>query len=273
MSTLIFIPDYGSDSLATAEVLLAIQRHTHVAFSHVTVAARPFNTIHTGFVAFQLYTGLSPAQAQETVLFLNTDPRTHTKKPLALADGAPLYVAELRSGAVVVSPNAGYSLSFLKQEITKMYPAAIVAQGIQFRSRDLFPQIVAAALLRDYKTVIEPPVSVEIIPDISNDPMVLHTDNYGNIKTSLTISELNAIGVMQGDLVNIMLPKKNPLTVPLVASIFDGEPAVPVLAAGSSGKNGSRYLEIAVRYNGIGTSSAAELLGFPEPGTPIGIKK
>ena len=112
--SLIIIADYCIDALATAEVILAVQRHTKVPFPVVPVAARPFNTIHTGFLLDQLERSMSPMQARQNVFFLNTDPRTHQDRGIVDAEGAPLIAAFLRSGAVAIGPNAGSTFSFLR---------------------------------------------------------------------------------------------------------------------------------------------------------------
>ncbi len=272
MPTLLLVADYGSDSLATAEVLLAIQQHARVHFAHFTVASHTFNTIHTGFLASQLSHDLSPREASQTVLFLNTDPRTHNKNTLANAEGEPLFLAELRNGAVVISPNAGHSLSFLKREIIKLFEAVVPAEGSQFRSRDFFPQVIGAALGREHQKWIRSPIALERIPDPPSHPIVLHTDNYGNIKTSLTVSQLDQLGVKIGDLVSIQVPNQPVLRAKFAASIFDVEPGGVVLALGSSGQNGDCYLEIAVRFNGPGTTMAATRVGHPESGTPFDVE-
>ncbi|KKU43225.1 MAG: hypothetical protein UX60_C0032G0015 [Berkelbacteria bacterium GW2011_GWA2_46_7] len=267
---LILIADYCTDSLAVAEVELAMKRNTKAPFSFTSVASRPFNTIHTGFLLDQLDRGLNPTEAKQTVFFLNTDPRTHTKEEMPKGDGSPLFLLTLKSGAVVISPNAGYCLSFIKNRTIKCEELTLDISGTQFRSRDIFPLAVAKALEGDVPTKWRRNESLESIPDLQKGHYVLHVDNYGNVKTSITRKELTELGFEFGDKVIITI-EKNKVLVSVLPSIFAGKPGSLVFAPGSSGDPTDPYCELSLRFNGEVKKSAGSSVNWPEPGAKLQI--
>lgn len=271
MKTIVLIADYGTDSLAVGEVCLSLYRHLASPLPIQVVASRPFNTVHTGFLLDQLQRHLPAGEGANYVFFLNTDPRTHTEAETSNAEGSPLYVAELANGVRVVTPNAGYCLSFVKGSIAKLWKAKCPADGTQFRSRDLFPRIVAA-VADGAAAELQEPAQVDVVPDRPAGFLVLHTDNYGNIKTSFTKAEADRLGLSWGDSVVVSMSQREFL-VPLRQTIFADKPGELVFAPGSSGDPADPCLELSVRYAGsVEAASAGQLFGFPEPGTAIKIE-
>lgn len=273
MKTLIFIADYGTDALATAEVILAIRRAAQQPFEVQTVASRPFSTIHTGFLFDQLQRHLAVKQAKDTVLFLNTDPRIHTKRAIAAAAGAPLIGVKLRNGAIAIGPNAGYTFSFVKHDIRQLITLHAGNGGSQFRSRDTFPPFIARALSRTLGRGAHGGASRVAIPDLPQAPFVLHTDNYGNVKTSYTASNVAAARIAWGDAVTVAFAVGRRLTAKVLPNIFGGKPGELVFAPGSSGDARNPYFEFSVRFNGNPRKTAAVLLGFPDSGTTFVMRK
>lgn len=271
MKAIVLIADYGTDSLAVGEVSLALSRHLIAPLPIHVVASRPFSTIHTGFLLDQLQRHLPSGEASQYVFFLNTDPRTHTEAETANAEGSPLYVARLANGAWVVTPNAGHCLSFVKPSIAELWKARCPADGTQFRSRDLFPSVVAAVANGAAAELLDS-AQTSVVPDLPAGYVVLHTDNYGNVKTSFTKAEASRLGLGWGDSAVVSMAKREFL-VPLRQTIFADKPGELVFAPGSSGSPADPCLELSVRYAGnVEAASAAQLFGSPEPGTPIRIE-
>lgn len=274
MKSLIFIADYGTDTLATNEVLNAIRREVSASFPVQVVASRPFNTIHTSFLFQQLQLNLSGAQAKETVFFLNTDPRTQTKEAVKRADGSPLVAGVLKNGALVITPNAGYCLSFVKSSIQELFLIPVPKEGSQFRSRDIFSHIVAEAIRGTLDLSSKEKIDPEQhIPSLSGEPIVLHNDNYGNIKTSLQKDYLAGHGTHEGDIISIKIGGIAVENIQVGSNIFAVPAGSLVLAPGSSGNPQNPYYEIALRFDGNANNSAAEVFKWPEPGTQIVIGK
>jgi len=274
MKSLIFITDYGSDALATSEVLQGIRRFVEASFFAHVVPTRPFNTIHTSFLLEQLYRGMDKDQALQTVFFLNTDPRIHTKEAIQAAGGAPLVAAYLRSGAVVITPNSGYCLSFVKQAIEKLVKINVAADGTQFRSRDIFALVVAKALIGNLASLFEKELSiVDTVPELPSGTFLLHTDNYGNMKLFLQKEALELQKIYEGDEISIQVGQKRVGGIRVAFNIFAVVPGSMVLAPGSSGPKDNPYYELSVRFDGDSKKSAASLFEWPDPGTSISFFK
>lgn len=273
MKKLIFIADYCADPLATNEALLAIRRHTKKPFEVNTVAARPFNTLSTGFLLEQLSRRLSPAEAKNTVFFLNTDPRIHTTGATDDAEGASLVAAFLKNGAVVLATNSGWCLSFAKHFIQRVAEVRVSKKGSQFRSRDIFPPVVAAALTGSLSSKCLKPLATNSIPERPDEHVVLHVDNYGNIKLSLTKRDLEGFGIGWGDWTGVRIGKGKPVRARVLPTIFADGPGTLVIAPGSSGDPRNPYCELSVRFDGDHKRSAASLFGWPDPGTKLQILK
>ncbi|MDO8622266.1 MAG: SAM-dependent chlorinase/fluorinase [bacterium] len=267
MRSLIFIADYGTDPLAVTEAMIAIRQHARATFSVDVVASRPFNTVHTGFLLDQLQRGFG-ADGTHAVFYLNTDPRTQTTAATVAAAGSPLVAAQLQNGAWVITPNAGHCLSFVRGAIARLAAIHVAADGSQFRSRDVFPRAVAAALDEALTPLLGSDLPLSTIPSLSDEPVVLHYDNYGNVKTSCTQRTLSALGCSWGDEVRVRIGGHE-FRVPMLQTIFADRPGRMVLAPGSSGDVGAPYFELSVRFSGDASVSAAAEFGWPEPGTPV----
>lgn len=268
--SLILIADYGVDSLATTEAILAVRRRTTIPFSADTVASRPFNTLHTGFLADQLQRGFPQGEGRNTVFYLNTDPRTQTTEATIAAAGSSLVVAELRNGAIIVTPNAGYCLSYVKGSIIRLAEINVAAAGSQFRSRDIFPIAVAHALSETLAGITGKELSIDTIPDPPKAFTVLHIDNYGNIKTSFTHRAFEAGGMVWGGAVRVRLAGVT-MDATVSPTIFGSIPGKLVLAPGSSGDQENPFFELSIRYDGDCRISAGSSFGWPEPGSVLEI--
>jgi hypothetical protein len=251
------VADYGpAGDLAFAEVaqrlLLAVP-----AATVVPTPVGPFDTLAAGFVIAQLALNEGP---RDRVVFHNVAPRRDEADPRRANEGERFTVGETPGGALVVGPNAGHSLSFIREEAALHY-LEVPAAGSQFRSRDFLPEAVGRLAGGD-RGVVGEPVARELVPDVPAD-VVAYTDGYGNLKTTL-----DAPPAANGERVLVRVGAS--ATTAIVSdgsfSVAEGELA---LAPGSSGwplRDGGRrsLLELFLRGG-----SAAARLGHPVPGTPV----
>jgi hypothetical protein len=255
------VADYGpAGDLAFAEVTQRLVAALPAA-TIVATPVGPFDTLAAGFVVAQLALNEGPA---ERVVFHNVAPRRDETDPRRANEGERFTVGEAPSGALVVGPNSGHSLSFLRDEAPLSY-LEVPAAGSQFRSRDFLPAAVGQ-LAAGERGVVGEPVPAELVPDVPGD-VVAYTDGYGNLKT--TLDEPPAAS---GERVLVRLGPAS--TTAIVSdgsfSVAEGELA---LAPGSSGwplRDGGerRFLELFLRGG-----SAAARLGHPAPGTPVVVSR
>jgi hypothetical protein len=258
------ICDYAPDGLEFSEIMTRF--HTTLAdpgsvLIHQT-ATPPLDTIAVGFATAQL--GLGPVR-DRTVIFGNAAPRRDRDEVSAENRGRGLRYARLDNGVEVVSVSSEYAFSFIKDRIVEYREVASPAAGSQFRSRDYFPQYVAAIVDGDYSVLTDrlDPATIEEVPS----HLVAWTDGFGNIKTTLRRSHLESEGLRVGDRVLVTL---NGVT--LAGVISDGGFTVPrgVLAvnAGSSGYD-DPFVELFLRVHHMSEKAAAVRFDYPEGGTPF----
>ncbi len=137
------VADYGAaGDLAFAEVAQRLAPELPGA-AVVPTPVGPFDTLAAGFCVAQLALGEGPA---DRVVFHNVAPRADVYDPRRENEGERLVAARTGEGVLVVGPNAGNALSFLRHEVASMHYVEAPAQGSQFRSRDFFPAAVAELL-------------------------------------------------------------------------------------------------------------------------------
>jgi hypothetical protein len=253
------VADYGvAGDLAFAEVA---QRLVAALPSAMVVATPvgPFDTLAAGFVVAQLALNDGPA---ERVVFHNVAPRRDESDPRRANEGERFTLAEVPNGTLVVGPNSGHSLAFLKTEAT-LHSLDVPAAGSQFRSRDFLPAAVGRLAAGDREGVREP-VPAELVPDVPPD-VVAYTDGYGNLKTTR-----EAAPAANGE--RVLVRVGHAATTAIVSdgtfSVAEGELS---FAPGSSGwplrGGGERvFFELFLRGG-----SAAARLGDPPPGTPVDV--
>ncbi len=251
------VADYGpAGDLAFAEVAQRLVAALPAA-TVVATPVGPFDTLAAGFVVAQLALNDGPAHR---VVFHNVAPRRDETDPRRANEGERFTLAEAPGGAVVVGPNSGHSLAFLRDQASLFY-LDVPAAGSQFRSRDFLPEAVGRLVDGD-RGVVGEPVPSELVPAVPAD-VVAYTDGYGNLKTTLE----------EGPAANgerVLVRVGHAATTAIVSdgsfSVAEGELA---LAPGSSGwplRDGGerRFLEIFLRGG-----SAAARLGHPAPGTAV----
>jgi len=251
------VADYGpAGDLAFAEVAQRLAAAAPAA-QIVATPVPPFNTLAAGFVVAQLALNEAPAQ---TVVFHNVAPRRDETDARRANEGERFTLAEGAGGTLVVGPNSGHSLAFLRDEMSLFY-LDVPAAGSQFRSRDFLPAAVARLVDGD-RGVVEDAVPADLVPDVPSD-VVVYTDGYGNLKTTLSedpSSNGERVLVRIGEAASTAIVSDGSF------SVAEGELA---LAPGSSGwplRDGSerRFLELFLRGG-----SAAARLGHPPPGAPV----
>ncbi|MDX2273600.1 MAG: hypothetical protein NW237_16845 [Cyanobacteriota bacterium] len=255
------IADYGTGDPAFAEVSqqLLLGFPTAQIFP---LSVPPFSTLATGFWIAQL--GLNRAVA-DRFIYHNCAPRQDDLQARANNEGEGLTYAVLPSGVKVVGVNAGYTLSFLKDQGIPFHPVNVSRGGSQFRSRDVFPAAATALFQSDLSQQdwLGSPLDWETIPDAPFD-RVVWVDGYGNIKTSIPASSFQIVPetkvvIRVGDVVSDAIYSDGSFRVPQGTLAF---------APGSSGwitpQGSRRWMELFLRGG-----SAWERFGRPRVGQQV----
>jgi S-adenosylmethionine hydrolase len=253
------IADYGVGDPAFAEVKQQLQMALPQAQIH-ELSVPPFSTIATGFWIAQL--GLNTG-APDRIIYHNCAPRQDDPEARRDNEGEGLTYALLSNGVKVVGVNAGYTLSFIKDQAKVLRTVNVSRGGSQFRSRDVFPPAVAAIVQEDTSLLGEP-LHPSQIPDMPLD-RIAWVDGYGNIKTTIpahtvTLEAETKIVIRIGDVVSDAIYSDGSFRVPEGTLAF---------SPGSSGwqlPDGQplRWIELFLRGG-----NAWERFGKPRVGQPI----
>lgn len=274
MKKLIVIADWVDDSLTCQEFRSAIEGYVlNPTDPNVTFVSSTPSTIHTTFLAAQVVqTEEKYGRPLDSVLFLNTDPRLHTSESSHGAKGAEFIVARLATGMYVCGPNAQYVFSMIKDKIEKLFIYRDLDKGSQFRSRDLYTRVCAHLMdsLQDDLDLEE--ISKDYIEEFT-DIHIGHIDNYGNIKTTLTIDSLKEKYTF-GDEIIISINNVT-LQARFVENLFGASPGELVIYPGSSGTSDDPYLEISIwrHFTEEHPTTGIHAFHHPRPGMKIEIKK
>ncbi|MEK7185761.1 MAG: SAM hydroxide adenosyltransferase [Patescibacteria group bacterium] len=244
MKKLIVIADWAHDSLTCQEIISSVEGSLKKnSRPYITFVASTPSTVHTSYLINQVVeTEERLGKPKDTVIFQNTDPRLQTKKGVEQSKGADFIIIELQNGMFLCGPNAGYDFSMIKNKIKKIYKYKDLDKGSQFRSRDLYSKASAQLMEERAKEMDLIEITKASIPDF-NGYFVGHIDNYGNIKTTIKLSDFKKNKI--GDKINIKL--NDALRVAEFATnLFGAEPGKLVIYPGSSGEKDDPYLEISV---------------------------
>lgn len=254
------IADYGHGDLAFAEVRQQLARLVPEAEVFVTPVPA-FDTVSAGFCAAQLALTDGP---EDRLVYTNVAPRADQPDPRPGNQGERLIAALPDTGAVVVGVNAQHCFSFMRQAGGELREVAVPDAGSQFRSRDLFPAVVAALARGDHQCLGDR-VRPELIPP-PPERAVAYVDGYGNLKTTWSEAPCAV-----GQQVQVCVGGSC-----AVATVTDGTFAVRhgdmSFAPGSSGWRRSeggelRFYELLLRGG-----SAARRLGDPRAGAPVDVR-
>jgi len=234
------------------------------------IASYP-STIHTAYLVSQIVeTEEQYGRPLETVIFQNTDTRMQSTTGVDEARGAQFIIVRLASGMYLCGPNAGYDFSLVKEKVTNVFVYNGLDKGSQFRSRDLYSRVVAYLMdsLQDDLDLDE--IGIDQIPDLQGF-YIGHIDNFGNIKTTITVEELKGKHEY-GDEVSITI---NDVTkkAKYVSNLFGGIPGELVMYPGSSGQKDNRYLEISAwrHFTEKEVTTGVHAFNTPHPGAKIEI--
>lgn len=219
------VADYGTGDGAFAEVTQKLWLELPTA--QVQALSVPsFDTRATGFWNAQL--GLNPGPAGR-IIYHNCAPRKDNLKARGNNEGEALTYALLPNNVKVIGVNAGYTLSFIKNHAKVLRVINVPRCGSQFRSRDIFPEAIAALAQGD-ESLLGETLPLENIPDLPLGE-ITWIDGYGNLKTTIPA---HSIDLTPGSLLNIKVGN-----VTVEAIYADGSFAVPdgylAFAPGSSG--------------------------------------
>jgi hypothetical protein len=198
----------------------------------------------------------------ETVIYQNTD---HREQP----EGAELLIVHLASGIYLIGPNAGFNFSMIKSQIEEVYTYRGIEKGGQFRSRDVYPRLVAHLMdaMEDDLDLEE--TSSNTIPALDGF-YIGHIDNFGNIKTTIT-SEWIKEKYNYDDQVKVRINSVEK-EARFVTNFFGGTVGELVIFPGSSGVKDNPFMEIAVWQNfKPGSVAGSDAFRHPLPGMKVEI--
>lgn len=257
------VADYGAGDLAFSEMISALAAHLPAeARWHVTPVGS-FNTLSTGFIVAQLALQQPKLRPHPMLVYANCAPRQDEAGKRRDNAGEDLVYVKLDNQVEVLAVNSGYSLSFLKGRILEYCSLQVSAAGSQFRSRDLFPEVVAD-FARNRRHHLGAPLAEESIPPAPTSA-IAYIDSFENLKTTLRQGSPEVERLESGQTVEITI---NGLTKP--AQVASGSFEVPdgslALAPGSSGHE-RPFWEVFRR----GGSARSEFAN-PAVGSPIELK-
>ncbi len=257
MSFIQFIADYGKKDPAFSEVIQRLMMEVPEARIQET-SVYPFSTIETGFWTAQF--ALSPAPGG-MIVYTNCSPRKDKLEGRNDNEGEKLVYAELKNGVEIVGVLAGYTFSFIKNDIAELFSIEVEHAGSQFRSRDYFPRIVGKIYKGDY-SFKDKKLDVNKISEPPRD-VILAIDGYGNIKTAYHKKDLK---FKDGQTVKVRINNEvhTAYFSPGTFAVNDGELA---FAEGSSGFD-NKFMELFLRGG-----SAEKRFGGPVPGNKIEVLK
>src|SRR4051812_45892077 len=172
------VADYGpAGDLAFAEVAQRLAAAIPGARVLATPVG-PFDTLAAGFVIAQLALNDGPA---DRMVFHNVAPRRDEPDARRANEGERFTVAETPGGVLVVGPDSGHSLSWLRGEAEVAW-IDVPAAGSQFRSRDFLPGVAGRVAAGD-RSAVRDRVPLDTIP-VPPAGVVAYVDGYGNLKTT-----------------------------------------------------------------------------------------
>lgn len=259
--------DYAANGLEFGEISMRFQhhlQHPHGVRIHPT-SVPSLDTMAIGFVtsqyAFAPHTG-------RMVIYGNAAPRRDKSEAKEDNVGEGIKYVKLDNGVEIINVWSEYAFGFVKDHVVEFRDIDCPTGGSQFRSRDFFPERVAKIIDGDY-SVLTDELSIKDIPTIPNN-LVAWTDGFGNIKTSMRMSDLKKQGLVPGQKVQVILNGVSMLGVIAVGG-FTVDRGVLAVNMGSSGYD-DPFVELFLRVHHMKEKTAAIRYDFPEGGTPFELK-
>jgi len=232
MPYLHLICDYAPGDMAWAELYSAFTACVPEAMRVHMTSVAPFDTVATGFVLAQLALGLKELRPKDLIVFANCAPRKDIKEARQRNEGEGLLYGITKDEVPIVAVNSGFSLSFLRGDI-KLWSTDAQEHGSQFRSRDYFPRIVAAAARGDFSFKQRELDPLEVIPEPPKS-CIGYVDSFGNVKTTIRADDEMVKALKPGQRLKVRIG--NQIRAATVATgsfnVLEGELA---FAPGSSG--------------------------------------
>jgi hypothetical protein len=267
-STLLHVVcDYKAGGMEFGEISSRLQYHLdnpHGVRIHPTEVP-PLDTMAVGFVTAQY--AFAPNNGK-MVIYGNAAPRRD--KSSAMKDNMDhgIKYARLDNGVEVINVNSEFAFGFFKDRIVEFRDIDCPNSGSQFRSRDFFPERVAKLINGD-RSILTDELDISAIPDIPSN-LVAWTDGFGNMKTSMRKSDLDAFGLEIGQKVQVICNGVSMLGV-LSAGGFTVDRGVLAVNAGSSGYD-NPFVELFLRVHHMTEKPAAVRFDYPAGGTTFEIK-
>lgn len=247
------IADYGKNDPAFGEVNAKLRANGGDSIRPAdNIAVPKFSTIATGFWIRQMgiengYPGM--------VIFSNTAPRGSSEAIRWNGDNRQrLIYGKLKNDVPVFAVSAGFTWSFIRDELVELYDLKIPNEGSQFRSRDYYAPAVARFLAGDI-SILGEELDKRRIPNVPVDRLAFE-DGYGNLKLTTRASEFTS-HLRRANFLDVVVEGRRAVAYNHLAG--NESPVGRLgLVKGSSGSIQDRYLELVVRG-----SSAAELFGNP----------
>ncbi len=265
MKKLIVIADWAKDDLACQEFRIAVAGHLldlSVPPDISFVLAKQ-SSVNAGFNAFQIAeTELRHGHPAETVIFVMCDNRIHEPEHHELPEGEPFFMARLQSGLYVCGPNAGYSFTFVKPNIDRLFTYHIEGEDTyDNRSRDIYSKILALLMEAQEDSMDIDEAHTNLIPELADD-VVVDVNSFGNIRVSIVKEALKG-KVEYGQEIDVTIGGVTK-RVKCVEKLFGDHEGVLVIYPGSSGYPDNPLLELGV-WNG----NAAAEFGNPAIGSVV----
>lgn len=262
------VDDYVSGGLEFAEIdtrLYSQINSPEKVLIHDT-SVPSLDTMALGFVTAQL--AYAPTNGRRVVIYGNCAPRRTSEKARKNNIDHGIKYAKLKNGVEIINVWSDYAFGFVKDDIVEFKDIDCPNSGSQFRSRDFFPNSVAKIVNGDYSELTTD-LPVDEIPDIPNN-MIAWTDGFGNMKTSMRMSDIKDLGLQPGDKVQVIL---NGVSMVGIVSIggFQVDRGVLAINAGSSGYD-DPFIEFFLRVHQMSEQTAAVRFGYPTGGTEFEIK-
>jgi hypothetical protein len=257
------VMDYAPGDLACAEVVSALAAQIPGDYHWHITSVHSFDTISTGFVVAQLGNQSELKRPQDTLIYANCAPRKDRREARANNEGEGFLYGVLKSGVKVMAVNSGYSLSFVRDELTELWSLNVDAGGSQFRSRDNFPKLVGQAARGELNFLKDRlnPLEVVSAPPLS---AIGYIDSFGNLKTTLREGDPAIANLSPGQRVLVEINGVE-MTATVAAGSFNVREGDIALAPGSSGHT-RKFWEIFQRGG-----SAWHTYKKPRPGARISL--
>lgn len=263
------VDDYVSGGLEFAEIdtrLFSFINEPEKVLIHDT-SVPSLDTMALGFVTGQL--AFAETNGRRVVIYGNCAPRRTSEKARKNNVDHGIIYAKLTNGVEIINVWSDFAFGFVKHAIVDLKEVNCPNSGSQFRSRDFFPLAVAKIVNGDYSELGKD-IPVTDVPEIPHN-MVAWTDGFGNVKTTMRMSDLKEMNLNPGDKVQVILNDVSMLGVVSIGG-FQVDRGVLAINAGSSGYE-NPFVELFLRVHHLSEKTAAVRFGYPIGGTELEIKK